>query len=330
MARLESGVLGNALDGVPEGEDADNSQVEDPEKMTDEEKVDVEKKVDEALEDNFEKHDKIAKIHNGEEGEDESCEEEAEDQQKDDAEKPAEGCDDESKDAEKPKDAELSGEKEEAMETDKPEADEADLEGGEKEGTEAEDEDPTNLQLAWEMLELAKVVYTKTAETSKDAELERRLCETYMVLGEISLENENYQQAVEDLTICLNKRIESLAADSRCIAESHYELGIAQGFDMKWDESVASLEAAIKVLETRIGNLKADTESPEESKKEVIELEALIPDIKEKITDTIEMKAESIRKIKEAVGFTSGSNSSAASTSSDSKPVSSIAIKRKD
>ena len=60
-----------------------------------------------------------------------------------------------------------------------------------------------------------QVVFAKTAETKKDAELERRICETYMVLGEVSLENENYPQAVEDLTICLNKRIEGLPADSR-------------------------------------------------------------------------------------------------------------------
>merc|ERR1712226_1114181 len=66
MARLESGVLGNALDGVPEEEDqGDQSQVEDPEKLTEEEKDDVEEKFDEALNENFDKHDKIAKIHNG-------------------------------------------------------------------------------------------------------------------------------------------------------------------------------------------------------------------------------------------------------------------------
>ena len=34
MARLESGVLGNALDGVPKGDDADNSQTENPKRMT--------------------------------------------------------------------------------------------------------------------------------------------------------------------------------------------------------------------------------------------------------------------------------------------------------
>ena len=111
------------------------------------------------------------------------------------------------------------------------------------------------------------------------------------------------------------RRVASLPSDSRCIAETHYQLGIAQGFDMKWEEAVVSLEAAIKVLETRVANLKTSTESPDESKKEdalytrekeVTELEALIPEIKEKITDTNEMKAESLRKMREAVGFPSG------------------------
>merc|ERR1712133_311500 len=332
MARLESGVLGNALDGVPEGEEeAENSQVEDPEKLTEDEKDDVEQKVDEALNENFDKHDKIAKIHNGEngEGEDDESQEETENEEGEDKNDEASG--------EADGEEEKNGEAETAMETESKSEDGETVEGGEKEGEdkneqEAEDEeDPSNLQLAWEMLELAKVVYTKTVETNKDAEVERRLCETYMVLGEVSLENENYPQAVEDLTICLKRRTDSLPVDSRCIAETQYQLGIAQGFDMKWEEAVVSLEAAIKVLEKRIENLKAETESPDETKKddsshtrekEITELEALIPEIKEKITDT--------KKMKEAVGFTSGSGpSDASSSASNSKPISSIAIKRK-
>jgi len=339
MARLENGVLGNALDGVPEeGDKADSSQVEDPEKVTDEEKEDIEEKVEEALEENYEQHDKIAKIHNNEEetgDADETSEEGDESEETENGEKPEA---DKKVDEEKPKDTE-AGDAESPMETDK---DKEDVGGEEKEGEdkdaqEAEDEeDPSNLQLAWEMLELAKVVYTKTAEASKGADVEKKLCETYMVLGEVSLENENYAQAVEDLSLCLKRRTESLPADSRCIAETHYQLGIAQGFDMKYDEAVVSLEAAIKVLETRIENLKAEKESPDDSKKddsehtrekEISELEALVPEIKEKITDTNEMKTENIRKMKEAVGFTSGSESSTSATSG--KPVASIAIKRK-
>jgi len=379
MARLENGVLGNALDGVPEDEDkAETSQVEDPEKLTEEEKVDVEEKVDEALVENFEKHDKIAKIHKGEVLNGDTESEEGEDSQEESAEDEGE----EKKDVDKAekKDADISkssSEKEVETATEGGKAEETpmdteaeaeksdkdsdvvgeDKEGEDKSAQEAEDEeDPSNLQLAWEMLELAKVVYTTTLETTKGPELEQRLEtiytssnltiqgaieEIYMILGEVSLENENYPQAVEDLEICLKKRMEALAKDSRCIAETHYQLGIAQGFDMKWEEAVVSLEAAIKVLESRIENLKKETASPDEEKKddafhtqekEIAEIEALIPEIKEKITDTNEMKAESLRKMKEAVGLPSGSGSSsfdASTSASTAKPIASIAVKRK-
>ena len=80
---------------------------------------------------------------------------------------------------------------------------------------EAEDEDdPSNLQLSWEMLELAKMVLldqlegeaSKSLSEENKTMLEKRLFETFLTLGEVSLENENYPQAVEDLTLCLNKQ----------------------------------------------------------------------------------------------------------------------------
>merc|ERR1712002_350737 len=127
MARLESGVLGNALDGVPEGEEeAENSQVEDPEKLTEDEKDDVEQKVDEALNENFDKHDKIAKIHNGEngEGEDDESQEESENEEGEEKNDEVGG--------EKEKNGEAGGEA--AMETESKSEDGETVEGGEKEG----------------------------------------------------------------------------------------------------------------------------------------------------------------------------------------------------
>ena len=64
---------------------------------------------------------------------------------------------------------------------------------------------------------------------------------------------------------------------------------------MKYGEAVARLEAVIAVLGGRIENLKEKTESPDEAKKndafytrekEIAEIEALIPEIKEKDCDT--------------------------------------------
>ena len=231
-----------------------------------------------------------------------------------------------------------------------------------------DEEDPSNLQLAWEMLELAKMVLTEQLEGENKAglteeartSLEKRLFETFLILGEVSLENENYPQAVEDLSICLEKqkvmkdefsmekRLNNtyfkavLPEDSRNIAVTYYQLGIAQGFNMKYEEAVDTLGLAIAVLKKRIDNLAKKTESVDESKKddvfytrekEMAELESLIPEIKEKITDTIEMKEESLRKIaevKEQIGFGSSSSGDASSSSAgSSKPISSISIKRK-
>merc|ERR1711915_1124830 len=73
-----------------------------------------------------------------------------------------------------------------------------DEEEGTEEGTEEgkaeeeiKDDEPSNLQLAWEMLELAKVVYTKQIESGElenKAQIEERLCSTIISLGEVSIE----------------------------------------------------------------------------------------------------------------------------------------------
>merc|ERR1712055_776818 len=153
----------------------------------------------------------------------------------------------------------------------------------EKKGTEDEEE-PSNLQLAWEVLELAKVVYTKLIATEiKDKDFfEERLCSTMLHLGEVSIENENYQQAVEDIKLCLQKQ-EKMPKDARIAAETHYQLGLAQSFNHQFDESVESHKTAIAILNERSKNLKAkeaSATSPRklaETNKEIAELEALIP-----------------------------------------------------
>ena len=56
--------------------------------------------------------------------------------------------------------------------------------------------------------------------------------------------------------MCLRRRQELLPEDSRCIAETHYQLGVALGFNAQFDEAVNALSDAIAVLEKRISFLK--------------------------------------------------------------------------
>merc|ERR1711875_122360 len=345
MSRLESGVLGNALDGVPEEEDeANSSKVEDPAKMTDEEKKEVAEKVEEALKENLvelEKKDEVNQAEESKTTEDNNYEVVKEDESKKDEDKKDDDKKEEDEGMEEGEDSQDDGESNnEAMETEKVvegEGESVAKEGDEKTADKKdEEEEPSNLQLAWEMLELAKVIYTKVLETADDKDkkaIEEKLCRAILTLGEVSIENENYSQAVEDIKMCLKKQ-EGFSKDSRLIAETQYQLGVAQGFNSEYDEAVQSLNSAIQIIKERVKNIKGLKNSSEDKKigeleasiyeKEIEEPEVLIPEIEEKITDTKDMKKEaetkqaSDKKAKVEV-----------KPSGDVKSVSTIAVKRK-
>jgi len=362
LSRMESGVLGNALDGVPEEESENNtSQFEDPSKLSDQEKNEVTDNVSEALEENFKdleekkkasEEKKDEKMDEGKDNEspkdgeekkdveaeapkDDSKKAEGEDSTKDKDEKKVESTQAKEGDEGK-KESEATEEKteDEAMEEDGTEDEEADgeesadekMEETTEDAEKKDEEEPSNLQLAWEMLELAKVVYTKQLETAEETDkspLLEKLCSTMLTLGEVSIENENYKQAVEDIQECLKKE-EPMPKDARIIAETHYQLGVAQGFNAQHDEAVESLKSAITIIQERIKNMeKLETD---EAKKEVTELKALVPEIEEKINDTKDMKKEAEAK-KE--GATSSGDAFGSSKAAEVKPVSNIAVKRK-
>jgi len=369
LSRMESGVLGNALDGVPEEESENNtSQFEDPSKLSDQEKNEVTDNVSEALEENFKdleekkkasEEKKDEKMDEGKDNEspkdgeekkdveaeapkDDSKKAEGEDSTKDKDEKKVESTQAKEGDEGK-KESEATEEKteDEAMEEDGTEDEEADgeesadekMEETTEDAEKKDEEEPSNLQLAWEMLELAKVVYTKQLETAEEADkspLLEKLCSTMLTLGEVSIENENYKQAVEDIQECLKKE-EPMPKDARIIAETHYQLGVAQGFNAQHDEAVESLKSAITIIQERIKNMEKleikIKNMTDEAKKEVTELKALVPEIEEKINDTKDMKKEAEAK-KEGAATSSG-DAFGSSKAAEVKPVSNIAVKRK-
>merc|ERR1712202_62221 len=97
-----------------------------------------------------------------------------------------------------------------------------------------------------------------------------------LLLGETSMENENYSQAVEDIQLCLKKQ-DCLPKDSRIVAETHYQLGVAQGFNSQFEEAEESLNCAIKIIKEAVKSTKKSPSKDE--KKEIAELEALVPEI---------------------------------------------------
>merc|ERR1712223_771242 len=199
-------------------------------------------------------------------------------------------------------------------------------------------DEPSNLQRAWELFDLTRVILSKELaaldakedpkkeETKKDLNL--RISLTLQLLAEVSLESDNFTQALDDFTDCLEIRKNLQPLDSRLIAETLYQLGMAQKDHQQYDEAVGSLNSAIDELKKRIANLSAD-----EGATEIKEIEALVPEIVERINDIKEIKEEEERNKKGKLDRNNdapGSFSSEISGSKEAAPISSNLIKKKD
>ncbi|XP_077981049.1 protein HGV2-like isoform X2 [Glandiceps talaboti] len=321
LGRMETGVLGNALEGVPE-EDEDDVEEE---------------------EGNVEKPEKVP----------------------DDCEKPGTSCDEKEADTTteaaadniKEKDEEtVEEEEEEGMEEGDgatttegmEEGDGATTTEGEAESKE-ESEDVSNFQLAWEMLELAKVIFSR--KDGKEGDL--RVAQCYLKLGEVGLETENYAQSAKDFQECLNLQKIHLEPENRLLAESHYQIGLANSFNRSFDTAILHLQSAQKVIEDRLalitkrieeneagkGKEKASTDDPlVADQKESQELRDLIPDIMAKIEDAEEMKKSdelaaktSIEAAAAEFGVSSSSGDATQKKAESSEPVKDIShlVRRK-
>merc|ERR1712055_942500 len=130
-----------------------------------------------------------------------------------------------------------------------------------------------HLELAWEMLELAKLIWATCGKTDMEAE-------ALQFLGEMSLESNNYPQAVEDLSKAVSIKVKTAPAGSRALAELHYQLGVAYAWAGNWPLAEKCLADAAAVLVTRMASHPTENE----------ELECIISDIKGRIVEHKEME----------------------------------------
>ncbi|XP_024601900.1 nuclear autoantigenic sperm protein isoform X2 [Neophocaena asiaeorientalis asiaeorientalis] len=183
---------------------------------------------------------------------------------------------------------ETEGSEEEDKENDKAEETPNDSLLENKSLQENEEEEIGNLELAWDMLDLAKIIFKR--QDTKEAQL--YAAQAHLKLGEVSVESENYIQAVEEFQACLNLQEQYLEAHDRLLAETHYQLGLAYGYNSQYDEAVAQFSKSIEVIEKRMAvlteHMKEAKGSPTEYEKEIEELKELLPEIREKIEDAKE------------------------------------------
>lgn len=191
---------------------------------------------------------------------------------------------------------------------------------------EDEEDEVNNLQVAWEVLELAKLVLLKRGQPGW-----KLLADSYRLLGEVAMEGGNHKGALNDLQGCLDLLEKIDPREPRAIAEIHYQLGLAHSLGNEFDASIEEFNKATKLLESRIKELEAVTEPPKTDdpfytiEGEIQELKDLLPEIQEKITDMQDFKNEACKLVIENLKseFSSCSSNGAGPSSDTSNSSSS-------
>ncbi|XP_033335800.1 nuclear autoantigenic sperm protein isoform X2 [Megalopta genalis] len=169
-------------------------------------------------------------------------------------------------------------------------------------GKEDEEDEVNNLQVAWEVLELAKLVLLKRGEPGW-----KLLADSYRLLGEVAMEGGNFQGALNDLHKCLELLQQIEPREPRAIAEIHYQLALAHSLGNEFDSSIEEFNKATELLEARIKELEEIKEPPKTEDSfytvegEIQELKELLPEIREKISDMKDFKQEACKLVIEGI-----------------------------
>ncbi|TFK39924.1 hypothetical protein BDQ12DRAFT_681476 [Crucibulum laeve] len=122
-------------------------------------------------------------------------------------------------------------------------------------GDDAEPEDDFNA--AWEVLDLARAIYDKQAQETDDEEVKLKLADTYIALGDVSLETEKFDQAITDYEEGLKLKVDLLPTSSRQIAEAHYKLSMVLDLTSgRLSDAIVHAEKALESVERRLAELR--------------------------------------------------------------------------
>ncbi|TQS38726.1 hypothetical protein Golomagni_00763 [Golovinomyces magnicellulatus] len=179
-------------------------------------------------------------------------------------------------------------------------------------GEEAEDDDD-DLAAAFDVLDLARILFEKKLEPIEDVDNKEKLAEhlpttrhnkerladTHDLLAEISLENERFPSAVTDFRAALAYKQELYTEESSVIAEAHYKLSLALEFasmtsaadDKNEDKEADSMELDMSLREEAVKEMEAAIKSTD-LKLQAKEAELLKMDLPDDIETTQNQVAE--------------------------------------
>lgn len=165
-----------------------------------------------------------------------------------------------------------------------------DSEENENEG----EDDGGNLEVAWEVLQNAALIFQRQEEKGL-----AKLLEVYTEMANISIENGNFEIALDDFNRALTTYdcLEDADKNERIAAEIHYKIGLCQSMLKLYDESVKSFQKASDILASVIETEKAK-EQTEDTVANIKDLEETLQEIQNKITEVGDVKTEEVEKVK--------------------------------
>ncbi|XP_037816558.1 protein NASP homolog [Lucilia sericata] len=166
--------------------------------------------------------------------------------------------------------------------------------GGEED--DEENEAASNLQLAWEILELAAKIFSRQGERGLP-----NLAEVQTELANIEFENNILDSARDDYEKALIIYKELPNNYRRAMAEIHYKIGLTFLMQQQNKEGAASLKEACNLIAGEIEEIKKSTELTEKDKNNIQDMEETKQEIEAKITEIEETQAQNIAEVRAAL-----------------------------
>lgn len=165
------------------------------------------------------------------------------------------------------------------------------------------EEEPENggnslFEEAWDVLEMARSVWQKDYETNpEDPTALKKLAEVYDLLGEVSLEAENFPQLLLDFKQCLEFRQKICKDDpsNELVVEATYKIALSEEYCGNRDLAITYLDKAIALLAQQDG----DDAKMKQNKELIQDLTTKKEDIKR---DQQDEEAEQMAQLKGLIG----------------------------
>uniref|UniRef100_A0A182PDZ6 Tetratricopeptide SHNi-TPR domain-containing protein n=1 Tax=Anopheles epiroticus TaxID=199890 RepID=A0A182PDZ6_9DIPT len=158
--------------------------------------------------------------------------------------------------------------------------------------TSVQDDNADNLQVAWEILELAVGIFEQQGEKGYE-----NLSECYTELAGISFENSFFKEAIKDYVKALEIYNKTKQPDLRLLAEVNYKVGLCYMMEREFEESIKSFKGAVTELEKVVEEEKKK-EQTDDIKETIQDLEQMKKEILEKITDVEDAMKTPIEDVK--------------------------------